>query len=519
MIRNTYVHRVGKNIHDIHDQPFTLKGVGIGSWLYFEGYMFKSFGDLDRHHRWVNHVEKLCGKDYSDYFFETFYQRFFTEKDIILLKKEGFNSIRIPLDYQFLFEKSESSVELKKHEQHWNYLDHMIDLCKKHEIYVILDLHAAPGGQTGTNIDNSNDFPLLFTRELYQKQTLYIWREIALHYKEEKYIAAYDLLNEPLPHMFNEYEHLLMPLYEDIINVIRSVDPYHMITLEGTHWSTKWDIFDHLPDENVMLQFHKYWNEPTIESIKSFLDKREELNVPIYMGEGGENNLLWYSSVFKLYDQLNISYAFWTYKKMEADNSIISFIKPPMWDHFLAGKLNQKLSIETLDKLVFNIEFNNSKVHLDVINHIQRKDTFETYAFGYDFNGRGISYYATSQHQNNIRQQDGFQIAQVYGKKGDINFKHYNGEHIQSEEILKLFLEKDEWVIYTFDIMRLSDLDICIKGKCINDIDVFLNEKQMILKKNHLSVKKIQHNRYQLKILAKDLVELETIIFTCNKHR
>ena len=516
MMRNPFVHRVGKNIHDIHDQPFTLKGVGIGSWLYFEGYMFKSFGELDRHHRWVKHVEKHCGKAYSDVFFERFYQSFFTEKDIILLKKEGFNSIRVPLDYQFLFKHSDVDVELEKDETHFKYLDDMIGLCKKHDVYVILDLHAAPGGQTGTNIDNSNDHPNLFINELYQRQTLYIWKEIASRYKDEPYIAAYDLLNEPLPHMFNAYEPLLMPLYKDIIQAIRSVDPYHMITLEGTHWSTKWDIFDHLPDDNMMLQFHKYWNEPTIESIQSFIDKRDLLNVPIYMGEGGENNLLWYSTVFKLYDQLNISYAFWTYKKMDANNSVISFKKPPMWDCFLEGKLNQQQAIETLDMLLAYIEFDHSMIHLDVINHIQRKNSFKTYAFGYDFYGMGVSFHSTFKHQSHIRNQDHFQMTQVYGKPGIINFKHYNGEDIKSKDILKLFLEKDEWVTYTFNVTECCGLDIAIKGQCLDDAQMFLNDQQVMLLHDSLSVKKIEPGTHQLKILAKDLVELETIIFKCN---
>lgn len=512
-MKNLYVHREGIHIHDIFDKPFTLKGVGIGSWLYFEGYMFKSFGELDRHHRWVKHVEKLCGKTYCDHFFESFYQLFFTENDIALLKKEGFNSIRIPLDYQFLFKKSDVKVKLEIDEKHFKYLDDMIGLCHKHQIYVILDLHAAPGGQTGTNIDNSNDFPELFTNDLYVDQTVYIWRELANRYKNEQYIAAYDLLNEPLPHMFHEYEHLLMPLYEKIIKAIRTVDPYHMITLEGTHWSTKWDIFDHLPDDNIMLQFHKYWNEPTIESIKPFLDKRKEFQVPIYMGEGGENNLLWYSTVFKLYDQLNISYAFWTYKKMDNNNSIISFEKPLLWDLFIEGKLNQMDAIITLDTLLRNITFEHCKIHDDVINHIQRKNSFETYAFGYDFLGEEVSFHSTHEGKSLFRENDDFQITQTYEKEAIIDFKHYNGEVIPYKNRLKLFLEKDEWVTYSFEIMGDNHLDISIKGRCLYDLVIYLNDKEEKLIDETIHIKKPKHGKHQLKLVAKDLVELETIVF------
>ena len=101
-----------------------------------------------------------------------------------------------------------------------------------------------------------------------------------------------------------------------------------MISIEGVNWSTDFSVLNERLDDNVIIHFHKYWNSPTVETIKEFLDKRDQLNHPLYMGEGGENDLYWYAAAFKMYDQLDISWNFWTYKKIDNNNSIISFKKP-----------------------------------------------------------------------------------------------------------------------------------------------------------------------------------------------
>jgi endoglucanase len=101
-------------------------------------------------------------------------------------------------------------------------------------VYVIIDMHGAPGGQTGANIDDSpNDKPELFIDPRYQDQLVNLWVKIAQRYKDEPTVAAYDLLNEPLPvntGSAEKYKHLLVPLYQRITSEIRKVDQKHMIT-------------------------------------------------------------------------------------------------------------------------------------------------------------------------------------------------------------------------------------------------------------------------------------------------
>src|SRR6185369_16733231 len=129
-------------------------------------------------------------------------------------------------------------------------------------IYVILDMHGAPGGQTGQNIDDSaNDQPELFQQQKYQDRLVDLWVSLAKRYKDEPTVAGYDLLNEPLPERTGaaaKYKHLVEPLYQRITKAIRAVDAKHMIILEGVDWANDWSIFTGPFDANLVYQFHYY---------------------------------------------------------------------------------------------------------------------------------------------------------------------------------------------------------------------------------------------------------------------
>ena len=110
------------------------------------------------------------------------------------------------------------------------------------------------------------------------------------------------------------------------------------------------------------------------------------------MGEGGEHNDLWYSAVFKMYDQMDISYCFWTLKKMNAKNSFLSFDKPSNWDMFLTNSLTKKEADICIKELINNVSYKNCDKNLTVNNHIQRRNKFITNAYAFDYKING--YYA-----------------------------------------------------------------------------------------------------------------------------
>ncbi|PKM64137.1 MAG: glycoside hydrolase, partial [Firmicutes bacterium HGW-Firmicutes-20] len=304
MKQTNFVHTQGKDIIDPHGNKLLLRGVGLGGWLLPEGYMWRFPSQGDRPRKIEGVIESLVGKEAANDFWHSYHTNYITKADIDKIADDGFNSVRIALHWRFLLDEQH-----KINEKNWQILDDIIQHCESRQVYVILDLHSAPGGQTGANIDDSeNDIPELFTSEYNQDLTVFIWKSLALKYKDSQIIACYDLFNEPVPEFHGEHTHKIYPLYERLIREIREIDPYHMITLEGAHWSTDWSIFTHKLDDNVLYHFHKYWNNPDAESLEKFLRFRDEWNVPIFMGEGGENNKEWYSGAFAMYEELDISW-------------------------------------------------------------------------------------------------------------------------------------------------------------------------------------------------------------------
>ncbi len=442
-----------------------LRGVGFGSWMLPEGYMWLFPTEGDRPRRIERMIVDLVGEEKADEFWKIFYDRYISEADIRQIAADGFNSVRVPINARFLIVEGEDEP-VQYNQNHLKLIDRVIDWCQEHRLYVILDLHGAPGGQTGTNIDDSeNDLPELFTSERNKRITISLWRMLAERYKDEWIVAGYDLLNEPLPNWFSAYNDQVMPLYKDIVKAIREVDDQHMIILEGAHWATDWSIFDEKMDGNLMLQFHKYWNNPDTESIQAFLDKRDEWNVPIYMGEGGENNKDWYAGAFRLFEDHDISWNFWTWKKMGKDNSPCSILIPTEWQQlidYLEGgvKPDKETSERILWEYLYNISFDQCTFHADVVHSLFRRPPTRIPAIFYGFRGEGVSYHIKNRldHSIGYRINDGTDIRFIEGSRTTPNFEHGKGEPWQADERLCVHLDSGDWFAYDLTANDTSEL-------------------------------------------------------------
>ncbi|TFE19512.1 cellulase family glycosylhydrolase [Cohnella luojiensis] len=457
-----FLKAAGRKLVNGEGREIVLRGVGFGSWLLPEGYMWCFPERGDRPRRIERMVEDLIGSEKAAKFWELYYDRYISEPDIERIAAEGFNSVRVPVNSRFLLEEGES---VRYKERHLLLLDRVIGWCRKHRLYVILDLHGAPGGQTGTNIDDSaNDLPELFTDERNMQFTIELWAMLAKRYKDEWIVAGYDLLNEPLPNWFSEYNDRIMPLYKEIIKAIRKEDDRHMIILEGAHWSTDWSIFGEKLDDNVMLQFHKYWNNPDTESIQHYLDKREQWEVPIFMGEGGENNKEWYAGAFRLFEDHDISWNFWTWKKMDKDNSPCQVHSPMGWD-LLIGYLEggEKPDAATAERVLWkyldNLSFANNAYHPEVVNSLLRRPPVRIPAIFYGFRGENVSYGVSEKSGNPIgfRERDGTDIRFIESDRAIPNFQHGRGEPWLPDEKLCVQLSAGDWLAYEFVTSNHND--------------------------------------------------------------
>ena len=332
----------GRRIVNGAGDEVLLMGWGLGNWLLCEGYMWLAH-DLprfDRPRRIEAVVEELTGKAWADKFWKKFRTNYITENDIQMMAEMGYNSVRIPINAR-LFMREGPGVNFL--EEGFECLDRVIGWCEQYRLYAFIDLHGAPGGQTGANIDDSLDdvCRLLMDRDQFEKG-LCLWEKIAGRYADRWIVGGYDLLNEPIrPVRFpgdadlEEYVPRLVEFYEQCIERIRRVDQKHLITLEGHHWATETGIFTHSYDPKMVIHFHRYGCPPDISAFTPWLELSEKLNAPLWLGETGENTMEWFSALMPLAASLNIGVNMWPWKKMNCQNSPCSVIPPVGWQLIL----------------------------------------------------------------------------------------------------------------------------------------------------------------------------------------
>ncbi len=397
----TFLRTQGQDMVDQNGRKVLLQGVGLGNWMLPEGYMWR-FGDQgDRPRKIEKLVSDLIGPENGARFWSEFRKNYITEADIAKIAEFGFNSVRPALNARLFLTEGDDAVPV---EEGFQLLDNLVSWCRTHNLYVIIDMHGAPGGQTGANIDDSPaDEPGLFMDARNQDRLVDLWVKIANRYKNEPTVAAYDLLNEPLPQRTGaaeKYKSELEPLYKRITAAIRQVDKRHMITLEGADWANDWSVFTTPFDDNLFYQFHYYcWARPTqLNDISRFVERRKTLSAPVWVGETGEKDNVIYWATMQYFEAHNIGWSFWPWKKMEASNGPCSIKAPQGWDAVQAYSRGEaKPSVEqaqkAFDELLENIRLENCVMHPDVVNAMFRRVPGRVEAENYGHEGPNQSYF------------------------------------------------------------------------------------------------------------------------------
>ena len=313
-------------------KPFLIKGTNLGNWLNPEGYMF-GFGRATSP-RMINEVIcELLGPDEAAAFWKAFKDNYITEEDIAFIASTGANTIRLPFHYKLFTD--EDYMGLSSDQDGFARMDAAVEWCRKYGLYLILDMHDAPGGQTGDNIDDSYGYPWLFESAASQELFCSIWKKIAAHFKDEPVILGYELMNEPIAtHFRNQEEALnakLEPLYKRGVAAIREVDRNHIILLGGAQWNGNFKPFsDWTFDDKIMYTCHRYGGGTDADAIRGFIEFRDKTGLPMYMGEIGHGTDLWQAEFCKTMEENNIGWTFWPYKKI--DNScMVAYKAPEEW--------------------------------------------------------------------------------------------------------------------------------------------------------------------------------------------
>lgn len=330
-----FLKTAGERIVNEKGENVLLRGVGLGGWMLQEGYMLR-INNEGQQYRIRQRIEQLLSKEQTQEFYDTWLANHTRRIDIDSMKAWGFNSVRLPMHYNLYTLPVEEEPVAGNNtwlEKGFTITDSLLAWCKANQMYLILDLHAAPGGQgNDLNIsDRDPSKPSLWQSEANQQKTIALWRRLAERYAGEPWIGGYDILNEPnwgftdsldrngLKEKSNEP---LRRLLMDITKAIREVDQRHIIIIEGNGWGNNYNGMLPVWDKNMVLSYHKYWNNNNEDDIRHILDTRREQQVPVWLGETGENSNTWFAQAVELLERNNIGWAWWPLKKAGANNPL-----------------------------------------------------------------------------------------------------------------------------------------------------------------------------------------------------
>ncbi|MCK5706250.1 MAG: cellulase family glycosylhydrolase [Candidatus Aureabacteria bacterium] len=338
-------------------KPFFIKGINLGGWLMREGYIIGG-RNIAEHIIWKE-ILKRAGRKKLDKIKNLFIDNFITDADFLRIKKLGFNTIRLPFNSKMLLkEKGKISIEGIK------YLKRIIDRIKKCGLYVILDMHSAPGSQNNDWHSDSNGIADFWIKASCQKKFLDIWKALSITFKDEEHVIGYDILNEPN----HDDSRKIFAAFEKAIITIRKNNDHKILFLEGNNWAQEIDFLTPFVQlfENIAISIHSYhphlfsfnlirglkypgivektkWDKQAlIKYHKKFADFAKKNKTIIFVGEFGiasrcpvcNSEFRLVEDMLHVFDKFKWHWTYWTYKAvagMDCPDGLYQLNKNPDW--------------------------------------------------------------------------------------------------------------------------------------------------------------------------------------------
>lgn len=247
------LHTDGAHLVDAAGRRVILRGVGLGGWLNMENFItgYPGTETLMR-----EAVGEVLGAERAELFFDRLLTNLFAEADADLLVELGVNCVRLPFNYRrFTSDERPDVVDPAG----FRHLDRAVRLCAARGIYTVLDLHALPGAQNQHwHSDNPTHVAAFWRHRVFQDQAVLLWEALAEHYRDEPYVAGYNLINEPA----DPTGRVIGPFYDRLVAAVRAVDPRHILFLDGNTYATDFSFFPEplagTAYDNVVFACHDY---------------------------------------------------------------------------------------------------------------------------------------------------------------------------------------------------------------------------------------------------------------------
>ena len=319
-----FLHTNGARIVSSDGTPTILRGFNLGNWLVEEMWLCPFDTDppagstlpkITDHVRLRQVFIARFGKEKADQLLEAWRRNFITPADFARLKADGATCVRLPFTYDL---ESEPGGLFR-------WLDFAVAGAKAQGIYVVLDLHGAPGRQGPEHHTGEEGVDAFFKDPKFRAQTAQLWARIAAHFKNEPAVAGYDLLNEPVSAANAATLHQVSG---ELYRTVRAADPNHIIIIEDGYKN-----LDQMPDPqimgwtNVVYSAHSYkFDAKNADDYDSHLKYwvmaqsktvQDKWSVPVYIGEwnlephGTPEKFRQYVQTF---EAANLSWSLWTWK-------------------------------------------------------------------------------------------------------------------------------------------------------------------------------------------------------------
>src|SRR5271157_2419596 len=175
----------------------------------------------------------------------------FAESDVGWIARQGFDHIRLPVDFRLCF-AADGSMDGAKVKP----IVEAIRWARARGLGVVLDAHFLPGADFNSTGGDSR----AYTDKALQEKAANCWRRMARLFAGEGPYLRFEILNEPVAPENAQ----LNPFMRLILAAIRESNPSRVVYVTSNKWSNFYTVKDVvLPDDpNIALTVHYY--EPLV---------------------------------------------------------------------------------------------------------------------------------------------------------------------------------------------------------------------------------------------------------------